>query len=195
MKRKLSILTATAFLLSTAGLSLAATPVPIVGGGEVAAGTPTKVVATMKDGTLTIAFSGVVGTNIKATLITPTPVPDGSVVCLKANGWQSADWRGGHVLGKIAVTPETCSWGHGIVKDGKVTMTINACPTGRGEAAAVLSGVIQMPDGKQAWLPHPAPYRIFNAKGVDATAISFNCSTNQTATLPADKAKVMARLF
>jgi len=189
--RKLSL----AFLAVTASaLSIAGAAPPLVG-GEVSA-SPTTAVASMDKGDLTITLAGVVGTNVKAAVITPNPVPDGSVVCLKANGRQSADWRGGHILGKIAVTPETCSWGHGVVQGGKVTVTVaGACPAGRTEAVAVMSGVVQLPDGKQAWVPHPAPYRVFNAKGVDATAVSFDCATNKVAPLPADKAKVVAKLF
>jgi len=171
-------------------------PAPIVGGeSATTVSSSTKVDATMANGSLTIAFSGVVGTDIKAVMITPNPVPDGSVVCLKANGKQSADWRGGHILGKIAVTPETCSWGHGTVQGGKVTMTVTACPAGRTEAAAVMSGVVQLPDGTQAWVPHPAPYRVLNAKGVDATAIGFNCKTNHVAPLGHREATAMAKLF
>lgn len=194
-RNKLSIFI-TAALLSAAGLASAGAAPPLVGGEVSGSATSMTANANMDKGALTITLAGVVGTDVKAVQITPTPVPDGSTVCLKANGRQSADWRGGHVLGKIAVTPETCSWGSGVVKDGKVTMTAaGACPAGRTEAAAVLSGVIQMPDGKQAWLPHPAPYRVFNAKGVDATAIAFDCTSGKVAPLPADKARVMAKLF
>lgn len=194
MKKFMSLLVSMLF----AGIANADGVIKIVG-GEVAVTPPTRISASMANGAMTIILTGVVGTDDKAVQITPTPVPDGSVVCMKANGFhQSADWRGGHVLGKIAMTAEACSWGRGTVQGGKVTLTTvgdKACPAGRTEAAGIMSGVVQMPDGKQAWIPHPAQYRVYSASGKDATGIHFNCSSGRVAPLAADQAKAMAKLF
>lgn len=183
--------------LLTFGLANAAPPTLV--GGEATPGavsvTTMTAAATIDKGALTIQLGGIVGTDNKGKVIISS-VPDGAIVCLKANGRQSSDWRGGHVLGKILTTPETCSWGHGVVKDGKVAMTVAACPAGRTEAAAVMSGVVQLADGKQGWLPHPAPYRVLNAKrNADATAFAIDCTGNKVSPLAAGQAKAMAGLI
>lgn len=186
---------AAAVLMTFAGLANAAPPTLV--GGEVAGATSAttmKAEATMDKGNLTIQLAGVVGTDNKGAVILSS-VPDGAIVCMKANGRQSADWRGGHQLGKIATNPEACSYGRAEVKGGKVTLTTAACPAGRTEAAAVMSGVVQLPDGKQGWIPHPQPYRIFSAKGVDATAVAIDCNKGQVSPLAADQAKALAKLI
>lgn len=182
-----------AIALMFSGLANAA-PTTLVGGEGSGSSTSMTASASMEKGVLSITLVGVVGTDVKGQTIIPA-APDGSVVCMKANGQQSADWRAGHVLGKIATNPDACFYGRGTVQGGKVTLTSSVCPAGRGEAAAVMSGVVQTPDGRQGWVPHAAPYRVLNAKGVDATAVAIDCTKGQVAPLAASQAKVLAKLF
>jgi hypothetical protein len=185
-------------LALAAGFATAA-DISIVGGEKVGQAAIDRVAlsASVAERTLTITLSNVVGTDVAGGLITSTPVPDGSIVCLKADGLQSDDWRGGIKLGSIRTAPDRCSWGHGVVHDGSVTVAVplgEVCSAGRTEAAAVISGVVQMPDGKQAWIPHPAAFKILN-KGKPATGLVFSCAGGQAVALDANQAKFLANKY
>lgn len=181
----------------TAAFAANANGLDIVGGErpDQAALDKVAIAANVQNGALTITLPGVVGTDVNGNVITPVPVPDGSVVCLKADGFQSGDWHGGNKLGRISMKEDRCSWGYGVVSGGMVTVTApaaKACPAGRSSGAAVISGVVQLPDGKQAWVPHPAQFRVKNNKGKPATGLVFNCSGGPVTALSANQAQALA---
>ena len=184
--------------LTLATAALAADPA-IVGGERVGATSATSMMATatMAGGTLSITLTGVEGTDSRGVGMV-AKAPDGATVCLKANGQQSADWRGGTKLGSIKVGADTCAYGYGTINDGQVTLVVAkevACPAGRTQAMAVMSGVLTLADGKQWWVPHPGAYRVFAKGGKDATAIAFDCATNTAAPLDGAQAKMVASLI
>jgi hypothetical protein len=178
MKTFFTTTTAVAALALVAGIAMAAPPLV---GGEGAGETPVLKSITMSGGVVSLSFEGVYGTDVNRGLATKSPVPDGTIICLKANGQQSRDWKGKVQLGSIVMDEGTCSVGRGIVKGGKVTVTVNAC-AGRTEGTFAFSGVVEQPDKLQGFVPHFGQYQEFTLPGPkqkDLSAFSFYCADNR----------------